>query len=145
VIRSKGFFWLASRMDWVGELSTVGGATQHQAAGFWFAARERVNAGLVDMPIAADTPLTAALPAPWEVRDPDEYAAMRRCWDPRWGDRRQELALIGVGLDEARVSAELDQALLSDAEYIPGPAFWQRLPDPFPRWTLAREPEDETS
>ncbi|MFY8122625.1 MAG: GTP-binding protein, partial [Silanimonas sp.] len=43
VIRSKGFFWLATRMDWVGELSTVGGATQHEAAGFWFAARDRVD------------------------------------------------------------------------------------------------------
>lgn len=26
VIRSKGFFWLANRMDWVGELSSVGAA-----------------------------------------------------------------------------------------------------------------------
>ncbi len=145
VIRSKGFFWLATRMDWVGELSTVGGATQHQAAGFWFAARERVDAGLVDTPIAAETPLTAPLPAPWQVNDPDEYAAMQRCWDPRWGDRRQELALIGVGLKEAQVRAELDQALLSDAEYVPGPLFWQHLPDPFPRWRLGEDQEDAAS
>lgn len=144
VIRCKGFFWLATRMDWVGELSTVGGATQHQAAGFWFAARERVDAGLVDTPIGPDTPLTADLPAPWQVKDADEYAAMQRCWDPRWGDRRQELAVIGVGLKEAQVRAELDQALLSDAEYVPGPAFWQHLPDPFPRWRLGHSQENET-
>ncbi len=43
VIRSKGFFWLASRMDWVGELSSVGSATRTQAAGFWYAARHRVD------------------------------------------------------------------------------------------------------
>ena len=145
VIRSKGFFWLATRMDWVGELSTVGGATQHQAAGFWFAARERVDAGLVDTPIGPDTPLTAGLPAPWQVKDADEYAAMERCWDPRWGDRRQELALIGVGLKEAQVRAELDQALLSDAEYVPGPLFWQHLADPFPRWRLGEDQEDAAS
>ena len=34
VIRSKGWFWLANRMDWVGELNSVGAATRTQAAGF---------------------------------------------------------------------------------------------------------------
>jgi G3E family GTPase len=138
VMRSKGFFWLATRMDWVGELATVGGATTHQAAGFWFAARDRVDAGLIDAPVDSDH-LTAPLPAPWQVADPAEYAAMERLWDPRFGDRRQEIALIGIGLNEARIRAELDQALLTDAEFVPGPAFWRQLPDPFPRWRLERE------
>ncbi len=44
VIRRKGFFWLSSRMDRVGELSGVGGATRTSAAGFWRAARHRVDA-----------------------------------------------------------------------------------------------------
>lgn len=136
VMRSKGFFWLASRMDWVGELSTVGGATQHQAAGFWFAARERVDAGLIDAPIDPAQPLSAALPAPWQVRDPDEYAAMEKLWDPRFGDRRQEIVLIGIDLKEAVLRAEFDQALLTDAEFALGPALWQRFADPFPQWRL---------
>ncbi len=139
VMRSKGFFWLATRMDWVGELATVGGATTHQAAGFWFAARARVDAGLVDAPYDATGVLDTPMPAPWQVGDAAEYAAMERLWDQRFGDRRQELALIGIGLDESRIRAELDQALLTDAEFAPGPAFWQRLPDPFPRWRMASE------
>jgi G3E family GTPase len=139
VVRSKGFFWLASRMDWVGELSTVGAATQHQAAGFWFAARDRVDADLVDQPLRGGERLTAAAPDAQMVHDPAEYAAMQRMWDPAWGDRRQELALIGIGIDEAALRAELDACLLTDFEYRHGPVVWQRYPDPFPRWRLQRE------
>ncbi|HRO87611.1 MAG TPA: GTP-binding protein, partial [Chiayiivirga sp.] len=151
VIRSKGFFWLATRMDWVGELSTVGGATQTQAAGFWFAARHRVDANQVGEPPAAVerslAPLTdqgwtrleaarwsAPPPAPAEVPDPREYAAMQRLWNPIWGDRRQELAVIGVGLDEAQARAELERCLLTDEELALGPDAWRELPDPFPAW-----------
>ncbi len=136
VIRSKGFFWLASRMDWVGELATVGAATQHQAAGFWFASRDRVDQKLVDQPIHTGDRLTAALPSAEEVSDPAEYAAMSRLWDPAWGDRRQELALIGIGLDEAGLRADLDGCLLTEREMREGPAMWQRYADPFPRWRL---------
>jgi G3E family GTPase len=136
VIRSKGFFWLASRMDWVGELATVGAATQHQAAGFWFAARERVDRRAMDRPIRQGEELTAPLPTPEQVSDPNEFAAMQRLWDPVWGDRRQELALIGIGLNETGLRAELDACLLTGHEMRDGPARWQRLPDPFPRWRL---------
>ncbi len=151
VIRSKGFFWLASRMDWVGELSAVGGMTRTQAAGFWFAARDRVDADLVGVPPAPRmhslTPWTGQgwsrmqaarwsvpPPAPEQVADPREYRAMRALWHPLWGDRRQELAVIGVGLDEARVRGELEACLLTDAEMAAGPDGWLDLPDPFPLW-----------
>lgn len=136
VIRSKGFFWLASRMEWVGELSTVGAATMHQAAGFWFAARHRVDSRRVNEPLASGEAISAPPPAPDDVRDPAEFAAMQRLWDPLWGDRRQELALIGIGLDEAAVRADLDACLLSDREMRDGPVRWQKLPDPFPTWAV---------
>ena len=61
---------------------------------------------------------------------------MKKLWDPAWGDRRQELAVIGVGLDEQRVREELDACLLTDREMRLGPAGWQGLPDPFPRWRM---------
>jgi len=136
VIRSKGFFWLATRMDWVGELSTVGGATQHEAAGFWFAARERVDARRVGEKLRSGERVTAPLPEAHLVHDTNEYAAMRMLWDPAWGDRRQELAIIGVGLDEQRVREELDACLLTPREMRLGPAGWQGLPDPFPHWRM---------
>jgi G3E family GTPase len=152
VIRSKGFFWLASRMDWVGELSTVGGSVMHRAAGFWFGARHRVDSGLIGQPLPewptnAPPPLTeigwlrmlsqiwnALPPLPEEVRDPAEYTALRTMWDPLWGDRRQELAIIGVKLDEAEVRKRLDACLLDDEEMAAGPLAWQRYEDPFPSW-----------
>ncbi|KAF1711313.1 hypothetical protein CSC70_05215 [Pseudoxanthomonas kalamensis DSM 18571] len=151
VIRSKGFFWLASRMDWVGELAVVGGSTQTHAAGFWYAARHRVDNGSIGMPPAPIertlAPLTelgwaraeaarwsAAAPSPLEVPDSREYQAMQRLWHPLWGDRRQELAIIGVGLDEARTRAELEACLLTDEEMALGPDGWLGLPDPFPTW-----------
>jgi G3E family GTPase len=133
-IRSKGFFWLASRLDWVGELSTVGGAVQHQAAGFWFASRDRVDQGLENASIKPGERLTAPLPDASEVDDPREFAAMQRLWDPVWGDRRQEIAVIGIGLDERALRASLDACLLSEPEMRAGPAAWQALRDPFPRW-----------
>ena len=37
--------------------------------------------------------------------------------------------------DNARLRAELDDCLLSDAEMAAGPEAWQRLPDPFGAWT----------
>lgn len=150
VIRSKGFFWLASRMDWVGELSSVGRVIRTQAAGFWYAARHRVDAQRVgSLPSLGVAPLpytdagwqrqqiecwNAPLPAPHEVGDSREYAAMRQLWHPLWGDRRQELAVIGVEMDERETRARLDACLLGDDELRQGPMRWYGLSDPFPHW-----------
>ena len=153
VIRSKGWFWLASRMDWVGELAIVGGATRTSAAGFWFGARQRVRAGLVGLlPEAefarAPLPLSpraaarwriaawsAPLPRPEEAGDAETHARLRELWHPLWADRRQELAVIGVDLDAAAVRAALDACLLDDDEMEAGPRLWRDLVDPFPRWS----------
>ncbi len=77
VIRSKGWFWLANRMDWVGELNSVGAATRTQAAGFWYAARERVRAGQEDTtPLLPPTPLPSAI---WAGPGSRPTAGARRC------------------------------------------------------------------
>jgi G3E family GTPase len=112
VVRSKGFFWLASRMDWVGEVSQAGGMLQHQAAGFWWAAapgaeRERART------------------------DPEVD------WHPQFGDRRQQLVIIGIDMDEASLRHRLDACLLDNAEMQLGIEGWSDLPDPFPAWRVA--------
>ncbi|KAF1014200.1 MAG: putative metal chaperone YciC [Stenotrophomonas maltophilia] len=150
VIRSKGWFWLANRMDWVGELNSVGAATRTQAAGFWYAARERVRAGLEDTtPLLPPTPLpysdlgwarqqaqcwSAPLPSPEEYGQQGGYGTLAQLWHPLWGDRRQELVVIGVHMDEGRVRDELDACLLNDIEMRAGPLLWQQLPQAFPVW-----------
>jgi len=115
VLRSKGWFWLASRPDFVGELAQAGGALTHKAIGLWWASER-----------AGDGP-----------SDPQDRAAVRQMWDTTYGDRRQEIAIIGIDIDQAALTARLDACLLTEAECAAGPLAWQRLPDPFPAWELA--------
>ena len=49
----------------------------------------------------------------------------------------QDLVLIGIDLDRESLVAALDEAALSDEEFIAGPRAWAGLPDPFPAWSLA--------
>ncbi|MDQ2070467.1 zinc metallochaperone GTPase ZigA [Natronospira bacteriovora] len=117
VVRAKGYFWLATRMDFVGEMSQAGSALTHQAAGFWWAA----------------TP-EAALPA-----EADERAAIRQQFEGPYGDRRQELVFIGIHMDEAAFRARVEQCLLTDEEMAMGPEAWQSFRDPFPEWRTLEE------
>lgn len=112
VLRSKGFFWLASRMDVSGLWSQAGSSASCGAAGIWY----------------------AALPEEEWPDDAESRAPLERDWVAPWGDRRQELVFIGVGLNEARLRAELDAALLDAQEMAAGPKAWRKLPDPFPEW-----------
>ena len=112
VLRSKGFFWLASRMDVSGLWSHAGGSAMCEGTGPWYAA-------LAD--------------SEWPD-DPDEREQIRDDWLEPWGDRRQELVFIGVDLDEAALRARLDSALLRESELAAGPKAWAELGDPFPAW-----------
>ncbi|TFD14235.1 hypothetical protein E3T35_02215 [Cryobacterium sp. TMT1-2-2] len=48
----------------------------------------------------------------------------------------QEIAFFGRDLDARLLSANLDDCLLTDAEFLAGPMFWNTLADPFPAWVL---------
>ncbi|MDF4004114.1 GTP-binding protein [Luteibacter sp. PPL201] len=135
VLRSKGYFWLASRMDWVGNLAVAGGATEVAAAGHWWASRARVRAGLSRGFEISD--LRADPPDMHELPSPSQRRALWELWDPLYGDRRQELVMIGVDLPESAIRAALDACLLTDHEMVAGPVAWQDMPDPFPAWTPA--------
>jgi G3E family GTPase len=114
VVRAKGFFWLATRPAWVGELSQAGALVRHEAAGYWW----------------------AAVP---KSRWPDDEATqirIRKGWHKRWGDRRQELVFIGTReMNGDAIVAELDACLLAMPETGPIDAkSWLELEDPFPVW-----------
>jgi G3E family GTPase len=117
VVRSKGWFWLASRMDWVGSWSQAGGLCRHGASGTWWAATPE-----------SDWP-----------EDPALRRQVRREWQAPYGDRRQEIVFIGIGMDERAVRAQLDRCLLTDAEMSEGPQAWARYEDPFPQWVTPDE------
>jgi G3E family GTPase len=112
VLRSKGFFWLATRPDQTGLWSQAGGTASCEGAGTWY----------------------AALPRSEWPEDEETRAQLDRDWQEPWGDRRQELVFIGVALDADGIRRRLDAALLADDEFLTGPALWQTLPDPFPSW-----------
>src|SRR6185436_10159902 len=117
VLRSKGFFCLASRMSVSGLWSHAGGSAMCDGTGPWY----------------------AALPDSEWPEDPEECEQIREDFVAPWGDRRQELAFIGAGLDEARLRAKLDSALLSEQELAQGPSQWAHWDDPFPDW-VGHEP-----
>jgi G3E family GTPase len=118
VLRSKGFFWLASRMEACGLWSQAGSSASADGAGTWYAAAPR---------------------AEWPD-DPETLRSIEENWQEPWGDRRQELVFIGDRLDEAGLRARLDAALLDEREYARGPRAWGRYADPFPEW---RAPGDD--
>ncbi|MGE4530220.1 MAG: GTP-binding protein [Acidithiobacillus sp.] len=41
ILRSKGYFWLASRFDFAGNWAQAGGACRHGLAGLWWSAVDR--------------------------------------------------------------------------------------------------------
>jgi len=120
VLRSKGFVWLASRHDWVGQWSQAGGAANLSAAGTWW----------------------AAAPDDEWPDEPSARAEIAADWHEPFGDRRQELVVIGTALNESDVRAALDAALLTDAELVLGPEEWLSYPDPFSLWEGDTEQED---
>ncbi|WP_027797933.1 zinc metallochaperone GTPase ZigA [Paraburkholderia acidipaludis] len=119
VVRSKGFFWLASRPAHAGSWSQAGAVCRHGMAGLWW----------------------AAVPKPHWPTDPESLAFIEGNWDPNVGDARQELVLIGVDTDEHAMRGRLDACLLTDAEMAEGPQAWGRFADPFPAWGV-RQPEE---
>ncbi|KAB1915637.1 GTP-binding protein [Micromonospora sp. AMSO31t] len=113
VVRSKGFLWLATRP---------------QVQALWSQAGPTGRCDPVGVPVAVS--------GEWP-EDPDERDELRARWHPEFGDRQQELVLIGVGLDADGLRAALHQCLLTDPEIASGEDFWRRLPDPFPEWDLS--------
>lgn len=112
-IRSKGFVWLANRNDAAGLWSQAGGSFRLDPAGVWWAARPD------------RTP-----------EDEETRAWLQANWQEPYGDRRQELVLIGVDWDKSMQVAMLETCLLNDEEMAAGPAAWAKFEDPFPQWHI---------
>jgi len=115
VVRSKGFFWLATHPTMAGSWSQAGAVARHGPAGYWWAT----------MP-----------PERWP-QDPAHVAVIRSKWDENVGDARQELVFIGMDMDEDALRAKFDACLLTDEEMAQGPANWQKWYNPFSDWPIA--------
>lgn len=115
VIRSKGIFWLASRITKAGYWSQAGAMSQIWCLGFFWASVSREQ---------------------WPT-DPDQIAEIERASKPPNGDCRQEIVLIGSDMDREALVAMLDSALLTEEEQAEEIDDWKKnFVDPFPEWNL---------
>ncbi|MCR1792874.1 zinc metallochaperone GTPase ZigA [Leptospira sp. id769339] len=112
VIRSKGFFWLATRMQYAGIWSQAGISCRTEIAGQWWS--------------STDSSL-------WP-KDKESREEIESVWEEPYGDRRQELVLIGQNLDREKMTRVLDSCLVSEEEYAGGPKLWKTFSDPFGSW-----------
>jgi len=110
VIRAKGFFWLASRPDFVGEVSQAGAFVRHEGIGRWW----------------------ASVPRDRWPESVEFERNLQKNWDSDYGDRRQEIVFIGLKdhLDKDDLRSQLDDCLISDYQ----DATEKAMIDPFPRW-----------
>ena len=112
LIRSKGFFWLATRPEFAGQWSQAGGIAHYGFAGmFWKAVPKK------DWP-----------------SDEDYLESIKEQWVEPFGDMRQELVFIGQNLDKEKILERLDECLLTEDEVLRGKSYWMTLEDPFPSW-----------
>jgi len=112
LLRSKGFFWLASRPAEAGYWSQAGALLTIEYGGLW---GER-EAGEGETGRQEE-----------ETGDVDEITV-------DMGAPRQELVFIGVAMPQAEMIAQLDAALLTDAELAQGVQQWRRFQDELPAW-----------
>jgi G3E family GTPase len=115
LIRSKGYFWLASRPEFAGQWSQAGGIARYGFAGMFWKAIPEKN---------------------WPT-DEEYLASIKKSWVEPFGDMRQELVFIGQGLDKSGMTSALDDCLLSEEDVLRGKAYWTTLQDPFPVWEQA--------
>ena len=112
VVRSKGYFWLASRPEFAGSWSQAGGIARQGLGGMWW----------------------ASVPKERWPEDAESLKFIMSNWIDGIGDARQELVFIGMDMNESKLRNRLDSALLTDAEMAEGPQNWRHYPDPVEPW-----------
>ena len=95
VIRSKGFFWIATRSDFVFNWSQAGSSFTVGPYGKWYSAVPKDQ-------------------WPTDVALKDQITLD---WDSTYGDRKNEIVFIGQNLEKEKIANLLNEALLSDEEY----------------------------
>ncbi len=112
IVRSKGFFWLASRNKMAGLLSQAGSSIQFQGAGYWIATLPKIQQQQI-----------------FE----EDYTISSR-WDEEYGDRQTEIVFIGMDMEREEIEAALDACLLTTEEMKTD---WALLEDALPPFVSA--------
>lgn len=112
LIRSKGYFWLATRPLFCAQWSQAGGIAHYGFAGMFF----------------------KAIPQKDWPTEPELLADINNKWVEPFGDMRQELVFIGQSLNKQAMIKALDDCLLPEDAVLKGKDFWRTYNDPFPIW-----------
>lgn len=109
LLRSKGFFWLASEPLTSYQWQQAGGIIRCEQVGYFWNAVPKEN---------------------WPD-DVETLAYIKEKWVEPFGDMRQEIVFIGQELDKNQFTQALDACLLTTEEMLEGVEYWQQLPNPF--------------
>lgn len=122
VIRSKGYFWLATRNEFALMFNIAGKILEYTIAGYWYGTLSKE-----------------------EIKENEEmWEQLQDVWVEPYGDRRQEIVFIGNNYDKQLLTQALDDALLTDEEMKLGIEEWKNFEDPFPKWEISQEGEEES-
>ena len=117
LIRSKGYFWLATRPKVAGQWNQAGGIARYGFAGlFWKSVPEK------DWPA-----------------DKESLDSIKNVWVDPFGDMRQELVFIGQKLKKQEMIEALNNCLLTKEQTALGTVYWKHFKDPFPLWDLSEK------
>jgi len=114
VIRSKGFFWIASRNDFCFIWSQAGASCKYELGGFWW----------------------DAIPKNEWPEEKEAIESINKLFEGKYGDRRQEIVLIGKDMDKDFLIEKFNECLLTEEEMKLGIKKWKKLEDPFPEFTF---------
>ncbi|WP_233078821.1 zinc metallochaperone GTPase ZigA [Rheinheimera soli] len=109
LLRSKGYFWLASEPDYAWQWHQAGGIARYGMAGlFWH-----------------------AVPQDEWPDDAEAVHNIQSSFVGPFGDCRQELVFIGQKLDQAQMLKQLEQCLLTEQELALSINEWKTFASPF--------------
>ncbi|MGW3957007.1 GTP-binding protein [Streptomyces sp. NPDC004752] len=109
VVRGRGHLWLCSRPDAVVTWRSAGAYLEMREADRWLDEDDARG---------------------WQTASPQRRTVASWFWHDYYGERRNEITLTGIGLDQEAVRSALDQALLTDVELSLGRQGWTSIPDP---------------
>ena len=114
VLRSKGYFWVASQPKTCYMWSQAGANCLYERLGRWW----------------------VAIPDRHWPQGEGALEELRKVWDLEFGDRRIELAFIGEEIDRVDLTRRLDACLLTSGELCLDEELWRAFRDPLkkPSW-----------
>ncbi|EGQ1602866.1 GTP-binding protein [Staphylococcus pseudintermedius] len=113
IVRAKGIAWLAQYNNVACLVSQAGTAVDIHPVTYW----------------------VASMPKAERAAILQERPDVRADWDPEYGDRHTQLVMIGIDLDEAAITAQLDACLLNSQEID---ADWSQFSEPY-GWEIQRQ------